>query len=399
MIVVRMMLAAMAAVGLSVGGYELGSKQGPSQPISTTVNVPDDHPLGVALKTPVAQTMTASERDQLTRLAINLKSDEEQAKSDALIETAKVVYQLQDDPGQSKSRIADANEKIKRLEAELARKSKQTDSKTKEVQELKRKIAEARNSKDQINDGYFDIAKNGRTIVDGQEKFIDLRRDVEKQLTQKKTEDLYVKYRDIALQQMTPDVSEKVKQVAASRRDMDEEKGFGLLIALRNRDELKLTPRQVTQLQYLQADFIRQFAPIREAYETRVSNLKWNYVEPKTLVKPGTYFSISEPEKVDGVKREYFVESAGKNKTRVRYWFYPAKPMVKGSKFEWKQVVPKESMSNDTIRYFVWTSDESLEGQLKTLKKEMDDKVMKLLSTPQRQRLQEKIDQSLAAGK
>jgi len=402
-----MALAAMAAVGLSVGGFELGASKIAQQPQVTTVNVPDDHPIAVALKTPVAQSMTPSERDQLAKLAINLKRDEEHAKSDALRETAQVVYSLQSPSRPLGVSVIEANEKVAKLEAKLAEKAKRFDSQSKEIQILRQKVTEARAhlAKQEGQRDYVDKAETYRVAVGQENRFIDLRRDVEKQLIQKKTDDVYQKYKVMALQQMTPKVSEKVKEVAAGRRDMNEEKGFGLLIALRDRDELKLTPQQVTKLQLLQADFIRRFAPLREAYETRVDNLKWRYPEAETKYLDLRVVPSLDRAKPEDIKREFFVETDAKGKehgkSRVHFWIYSTTDQIAANqkKFQYK-IVPDISNSKDSVvRYFVWSSDESLLGQLKSLKKEIDDKAKKLLSTPQRQLLQEKIDQSLATDK
>jgi len=399
MILVRMMLAAMAAVGLSIGGYELGAKQGPPSS-ATTIDAPEDHPLSVALKTPVGQAMTPAERDQLVKLEVNLKSDEEHAKSDALLESAKVVYGLQNN---NNAWVSD-QEILQRLESRLKQMREEYNASAPEVKDLEQQIAVQikRLNERRRKEIYRNAFETHRDTAVDQDKFIDLRRDVEKQLTQQKMDTVYRKYQTMAFQQMTPKVSEKVKEVVASRRDMNEEKGFGLLVALRNRDDLKLTPQQVTKLQFLQADFIRRFAPIREAYETRVDNLKWRYEsQVKSLYLKAAPAKATS--KTQEVEVQYFVETPSKTKgdKTVSYWINSTAKQKSSNKTqsEFLWTYPKKKSDGIVIRYFAWASDESLEAQLKSLKSEIDDKAKKLLSTPQRQLLQEKIDQSLAAGK
>jgi len=342
MLMVRMVTAALAAVGLSIGGYELGTSRAAAPVPPVAVDVPNDHPISVALQSPVSQAMSPVERTRLVEMARSYRQDQEKAQVDAAVQATQVTCRLQS----GEVRTAPAQQKL-----------------------------------DQV------------------------RKDVEKQFVQQNRDIVFRKYSDLVLQEMTPKISKRVKEVVDARRDMDEERGFGLLIALRSRDEMKLTPHQVTKLQLLQSDFIRRFAPIREAYETRVDNLRWQYNDGTIVAKPGSDLQFKSALPSPEIKFEYFVEVQGKPSTKGKpkevYLTYLAPEQRKGHQLDLrlKSVTVKPKAANTVIRYFVWTSDESLQNQLQSLKKEIDEKARNVLSQPQRKQLKEKIDQSLASGK
>ena len=59
----------------------------------------------------------------------------------------------------------------------------------------------------------------------------------------------------------------RVYALSTLQRTLDVSRGFALMVALNFRDELGLTPHQTTELQLLQAGFLKEFAPIREQFE------------------------------------------------------------------------------------------------------------------------------------
>jgi hypothetical protein len=398
MLMTRMFAMAMAAIGLSLGGFELGAKRVEMLPTSPPVDVPADHPLSVALQPAVAQGMSTPDRNRLVQMAAELERARAAARESAKLLSAERARQTRGRAFETYARLL-FQDKTKPIPSYL----KQTgpiDAITQaELSRLKK-----------------DEARQRAELLDARNRLAEAQRETEKQLTDQSVAKVDRQFSDMALQQMTPKIQNQVRAAVRTRRDMDEERGFGLLIALRNRDDLNLTAHQVTQLQLLQAEFIRGFAPIRETYETRVDSVKWqwkdNKIEGAESIAPekvrSQYFvqyvtdlkAKNNPVAVSTSSTKYKVDLAtSKRVTTTKYRVALDKAQI--VRFYVSNSPPKVQATNKDllIRYFVWTSDDDLQRQLSSLKKEIDGRVMKELNESQRKNLQEMINRSLVISK
>jgi hypothetical protein len=76
-----------------------------------------------------------------------------------------------------------------------------------------------------------------------------------------------------------------MKLSQATSHDSDES-DFPLMVIMQSRDQLGITPQQFTKLQYLQADFIRAFAPIREQVELLQMDMQEKFGKAGTQPTP-----------------------------------------------------------------------------------------------------------------
>lgn len=402
MLMGRMFAMALAAVGLSVGGFELG-KHRVTDPSIAPLELPADHPLAVALQPAVAQDIAPQTRESLYRIAENLSRDQNSVKSGA-------------SPSIQRELDAKAKEMalVQRRLAAIQKVVAEDEAKRKEAVETSRLTALR-----------AELDKRQRDIAEARRQMDEVREEVARQTAKRELDRLSEKYGKMALDQMTPELQERVKASVRTRRDMDEERGFGLLLALRNRDALNLTPHQVTQLQLLQSEFIRRFAPIREAYESRVDALQWRYEGDSIVAKPGDGKQATEIPATKNVSAQaaaptYFVEYVARTQPndKVSYKIEltsggiskdsssKGNPQIKRSLWQYPRYVvtrdfPKGSAApkNSVVRYFVWPDDASLERKLVLLKEEIDTRAKAILTNAQRKSLQEMIDRSLASGK
>jgi hypothetical protein len=67
---------------------------------------------------------------------------------------------------------------------------------------------------------------------------------------------------------LTPEQHQKLGQMVNARMANHGSRDFVMMFMMEAREQLGITPQQFTKLQYLQADFIRAFAPLREELET-----------------------------------------------------------------------------------------------------------------------------------
>lgn len=75
-------------------------------------------------------------------------------------------------------------------------------------------------------------------------------------------------YAQQAMQLLRPEQQQKLARLAEAAPGKDGEgKDFPLVLMMQERARLGITPQQFTKLQFLQADFIRAFAPLREQME------------------------------------------------------------------------------------------------------------------------------------
>jgi Spy/CpxP family protein refolding chaperone len=66
---------------------------------------------------------------------------------------------------------------------------------------------------------------------------------------------------------LTTEQREKLMKLSQANSKPSSGDEFGLMVIMQSREQLRITPQQFTKLQYLQADFIRAFAPLREKME------------------------------------------------------------------------------------------------------------------------------------
>lgn len=92
-----------------------------------------------------------------------------------------------------------------------------------------------------------------------------LRRDME--TLGSTVQPLFERYAQEVAQLLSPEQREKLMRLSAAHTEAGDSREFVLMFLLQTREPLSITPQQFTKLQYLQADFIRAFAPLREQME------------------------------------------------------------------------------------------------------------------------------------
>lgn len=82
-----------------------------------------------------------------------------------------------------------------------------------------------------------------------------------------KIKPLFERYAQSALQLLSPEQHERLGRLAEAHAHESDGRDFVLMFVMQAREPLGINPQQFTKLQYLQADFIRAFAPLREQME------------------------------------------------------------------------------------------------------------------------------------
>ncbi len=75
------------------------------------------------------------------------------------------------------------------------------------------------------------------------------------------------RFAQAAAQLLTPEQREKLMRLSEAHGKQGDPREFVLMFMMQAREQLGINPQQFTKLQYLQADFIRAFAPMREQME------------------------------------------------------------------------------------------------------------------------------------
>ncbi len=83
-----------------------------------------------------------------------------------------------------------------------------------------------------------------------------------------KIQPLFERYSQSVVQLLSPEQREKLMKLSEAHAHGPEGRGFVMMFVMQSREQLGISPQQFTKLQYLQADFIRAFAPLREQMET-----------------------------------------------------------------------------------------------------------------------------------
>lgn len=75
---------------------------------------------------------------------------------------------------------------------------------------------------------------------------------------------LFERYAHSAGELLSDDQRQKLMKLSEANGHQPEGQDFKLMFMMQSRDQLGITPQQFTKLQFLQADFIKEFAPLRE---------------------------------------------------------------------------------------------------------------------------------------
>lgn len=78
---------------------------------------------------------------------------------------------------------------------------------------------------------------------------------------------MFDRYARSLFELLTPEQREKLAKLAEAHANEGDPREFVLMFIMQAREQLGVNPQQFTKLQYLQADFIRAFAPLREQME------------------------------------------------------------------------------------------------------------------------------------
>ncbi len=78
---------------------------------------------------------------------------------------------------------------------------------------------------------------------------------------------MLVRYAQPVGEMLTPEQREKLMRLSEAHGQQGDPREFLLMFMMQAREQLGITPQQFTKLQFLQADFIRTFAPMREQME------------------------------------------------------------------------------------------------------------------------------------
>ena len=82
-----------------------------------------------------------------------------------------------------------------------------------------------------------------------------------------KVKPLFERYAQSVFQLLSPEQREKLGRLAEAHAHESDGRDFVMMFVMQAREQLGINPQQFTKLQYLQADFIRAFAPLREQME------------------------------------------------------------------------------------------------------------------------------------
>lgn len=386
----RLLALAIAATGLSVGGFQLGTRQAqtvtPTE--STSVALPAGHALTLALQedsTPV----TAAEKVRLRSLVTEM-------------EKAKKVEEA--------TRVQALNVQISNLERKLVggQAQRYLDLRLPKDQAKAKTMLATKQTKGNATTKPYSVryraVPNEATIVKLQ--------NVERAKAQRVVED---RFEAIAIGTLTTNTAARVQAESLAKRVQEGERGFALLIALRERTGLNLTPKQVTQLQLLQADFLRRYAPLREESENgillEVVGEATNGKKP-VEVKFGGVKIDAVPAKTVNVVKTDRIEAT--NVQGVQ--FTPAKPIefkaksdvlytvevaatdriVTGKPLTIEKATPTQVKGEMLFIVSLAHNFDDVEKRIQTLKDEIDDKVFEILNDDQGKRLRRMVALSLS---
>ncbi len=82
-----------------------------------------------------------------------------------------------------------------------------------------------------------------------------------------KMQPLFERYGQEAAKLLTDEQLQKLTKLSTSGKPAADKQEFVLDVIMHSREQLDITPQQFTKLQYLQADLLRAFAPLREKME------------------------------------------------------------------------------------------------------------------------------------
>lgn len=367
----RLLTLALAATGLSVGGFQLGTRQAQTSPVTevVTTDLPADHAITVALKEPTSKVPDAEK----ARLRVLIK-DMEQAK--------KV---------EAETRVKALNVRIAELEKQIVANRtidlRLNDKKIAKIATMKQTGAKE-NNPTQVR---FHTVKNPTAINRLQA--------IERERADKIVED---RFEAIAVEGMPLRVANRVRAETRAIRAEEGERGFALLIGLRERYNLGLTPKQVTQLQLLQADFLRRYAPLRE--ETEIG-LTFALVDDKSATnKMDVKAGVVDLKVTNEVKDIALAPVKAENiKSSDVVYSIHVEPTVKTESVKsvhGKALALKEAkITQDkalTYRLVLVNAVNDVDKRIQALKDEIDDKVYEILNDDQGKRLRRLVALSLS---
>ena len=355
----RLLALALAAAGLSAGGFQLGARQAPTAPPEPVLDrLPADHVLSVALQEPTTR-VTQSERERLKKLAREMEVQRKEAETARVRALDKQIQELQ-------RKLMAQEVRLTEEQLKLALKHPKTLSKTAPPK-----------TKSQIKDIEVQVKKvRERLVVSERAR---ARSTVER------------KFEGLMIETLRPEVRGRVFSEVRAIRAEESERGFALLIALRERDSLKLTPRQVTQLQLLQSDFIRRFAPLREESETtavievRGAAFAVETIDSKGKAAPNQTVTLA----AKGVELKGGEVELRGEVTEVREVPVLGQLPIVGRLFK------VETQGKPFAVDLTWIKEEPSK-KIEALKNEIDDKAYEILNDDQQKRLRRLVAISLS---
>lgn len=108
------------------------------------------------------------------------------------------------------------------------------------------------------------LTEQMKSELNAMERGAKLRQDYSRSLATREGQvqlELLNAYNDESLKSLDSFGRARVKQLSQLHRTLEVSRGFALMVALNFRQELGLTSHQTTELQLLQADFLKEFAP------------------------------------------------------------------------------------------------------------------------------------------
>ena len=103
-----------------------------------------------------------------------------------------------------------------------------------------------------------------------------------------KMQPLFEKYAEEMGKLLTDEQRQKLMELSKAGGQASEGKEFVLDTIMKSREQLAITPQQFTKLQYLLADFIRAFAPVREKMELLQIEIR-DKIAAEGMVPPDEY--------------------------------------------------------------------------------------------------------------
>ena len=373
----RLLALALAATGLSVGGFQLGARQtAPVLPAEAIPpGLPTDHALSVALREPNS-SVPAAEKVRLRKLMMEM-------------ETAKKA--------EENTRVTALNAKIADLERKLVAGRKDRNFPDARI-ELDRVVTPSQPAVKKVEGKPAQVHFRAIANKDAMVKL----EKAERKRAQQIVED---RFEAITIETLPAGIATRVQAETRGIRAQEGERGFALLIGLRERAALRLTPQQVTKLQLLQADFLRRYAPLREESEvgvvlevvgTSVSSapsaaaIKVSGVKA-TEAKSGKTADAFEAVTVTGQKSVDFV------KADDVVYVVQATPAKKVEGKPLTGTMRTVDIRRDVaFKVVVAKPNESVEKRIQALKDEIDDKVFEILNDDQGKRLRRMVAVSLS---